>query len=242
VGDPALRGAAQLPGVRHLGMSAPWNLDVLREHIRRQGAETDFLLEVADSLGRSVNIFRYHLFTARDALKGIVDERHSVDKALDVVFGEQQEAYRYAKLVSEAHMFGCFHVARSMFDMFAQLVNGLVLNSSLSVRDCDIWRVHKPLAASDLKAEIGQLLESAWFDYVSDVVNTIKHRRLVQHSFTISFDDNVAGIRIGAFQYGDRSHPPYWANEVLEGILEVKNRIVGCGRTLNAHCANALRQ
>jgi hypothetical protein len=214
-------------------MSTPWNLDQLREHIRRQGADTEFLLEVANSLGRSVDIFRYHLFTARDALKGIVDDSHSVIDALDLVFGERQHAYRYATLVSEAHIHGCFYVARSMFDMFAQLVNGLVLNSSIPVDRCDIWKVHKALAASDLKAQIEQLLDSAWFDYTSAFVNTIKHRRLVQHSFTVSFEDNVAGIRIGAFEYEGTPYPRYSVNEVLHGVLDVKNRIVGCGRALN---------
>ena len=189
-------------------------------------------MEVTDSLGRSVDIFHYHLFTARDALKGILDDSHSMVEALDLAFGEQRHAYHHATLVSEAHIHGCFHVARNMFDMF-QLVNGLVLNPAIPVERCDIWKVHEALASSDLREEIGQLLESAWFSYVSGFVNTIKHRRLVQHSFTVSFEDNVAGIRIGAFEYRGKSHPPYSVNEVLHGVLDVKNRIVGCGRALN---------
>jgi hypothetical protein len=210
-------------------MSTPWNLDALREHIRRHGADKEFLLEVCDSLGRSVDIFRDHLFTAGDALKGIIDESYSVDQALDVVWVEQREAYRNAMIVSEAHLLGCFHVARSRFDIFAQLVNGLVLNSSISIGDCDIRRVHGALDASDLKDQIGQLLESTWFGYVSGFLNTTKHRRLVRHSFTGSFEENVAGIRIGAFKYGSQSYPAYWANEVLGGVVEVKNRIVTWG-------------
>jgi hypothetical protein len=33
---------------------APWNLNELREQIRRHRNQTEFLLDVADSLGRSV--------------------------------------------------------------------------------------------------------------------------------------------------------------------------------------------
>src|SRR5439155_11283933 len=99
---------------------------------------------------------------------------------------------------------------------------GLALESPLPVRDCDIRKVHRALSASDLKAHIGELLESAWFHYVSDVVNTIKHRTLVQHNFSVSFEEQVAGIRIGAFKFEDRSYRAYSANEVLEGIVDVK--------------------
>jgi hypothetical protein len=218
-------------------MRTPWNLIVLREHIRRsRGKDAEALEEIVKSIRKSVDIFRYHLITARDALKGILGDNPSVDRALEIVWREQPSEYRYAMIVSEAHILGCFLITRNMYDIFAQLVNRLVLNSSLSDRDCDIWKVYEELDASDLRTQIGQLLDSDWFGYVSAFVNTIKHRSLVQHNFRVSFEDNVAGIILGAFEFKSRSHPSYSATEALEGVTEVKNRIVVCGRVLNAHC------
>jgi hypothetical protein len=188
-----------------------------------------------NSLGRSVDIFRYHLFTARDALEGILGDRQSVAEALDVLYGEQQQEYHRARVVSEAHVHGCFHVTRNMFDIFAQLVNGLVLSPPIGVEDCDIGQVHRKLTPSDLKSHVGELLESPWFDYVTAFVNTIKHRRLVPHSFTILPQENFAGMRIGAFEYRGKPYPSYPAIEVLQSVMEVKNRIVNCGRALSAH-------
>lgn len=226
-----------LPRIIASGMDTSWNLNVLREHIRRRwGHEAEPLQEIVDSLDTSVRIFRYHLFTARDALKGIVDETHSADEALKIVWVEKRDASRDAMIVSEANILGCVHTTRNLYDIFAQLVNRLVLKSALLVDACNIWKVHERLDASDLKTQIGDLLESNWFGYVSAFVNTSKHRWLVRHSFATRFDESVAGIQLGAFEYHGRQYPAYWANEVLTGVLEVKNRIVSCGRILNVHC------
>jgi len=91
-------------------MSETWNLAELRDHICHLGDDKRFLLDVVDSVGRSEWIFRYHLFTARDALKGFVDDRDPAGrKNVEFVLGasEQQNEYNYAQLVSEAHIIGC---------------------------------------------------------------------------------------------------------------------------------------
>lgn len=62
----------------------------------RRGKDPEPLQELVDSLARSVDIFTYHLVTARDALKGIVDERQSVDEALKIVWLRKPKEYRYA--------------------------------------------------------------------------------------------------------------------------------------------------
>ena len=69
--------------------------------------------------------------------------------------------------------------------------------------------------------------------YTSTFTNTIKHRQLVQHLVSISFVDNIVGIKVGAFEYGGVSYQAYWANEFLQGVIDLKNDIVGLGRTLS---------
>jgi hypothetical protein len=124
-----------------------------------------------------------------------------------------------------------------MFDIFGQLVNGLLLHPPMPIGKCDIRKVEESMPNSELKTEIAKVLLSHWFNYVSGFINTTKHRRLVQHRFSISFEENVAGIQIGAFDYNGREYPQYWGPEVLHGVLDFENSIIDCGRTLNALCA-----
>lgn len=221
-------------------MREPWNLEDLRAHIREGGDPS--LLDVVNSIGRANDIFAYHLYTARDALKGIVDESDpSGIENLQLVLGasERQDDYAYAKLVNEANVIGCIHAARSIFDMFSHLVNGLLLRSSIPAHVCDIAKANQALPQSELKDHITSLLASDWYNYVVGFINTTKHRNLVSHQFSVSFESDVAGIKIGSFEYNGRSFPAYWGTEVLQGVLDVKNSVIACGRALNRMCIAA---
>jgi hypothetical protein len=237
-GQPASASTVGL--ARTLGvMNSPtaWNLDQLRKHVRATHAEPDPVLELIFSIDRSTRIFRYHMATARDAMKGIVNETDSGDTdTLLLVFGtsEKQGDFEYAKVVSEAHFIGCLHTARGLWDLFAQLMNALVLTAPLPVAACDIHRVAAALPQSHLKTKVDALLASHWYRYVQSYINTTKHRRLVQHLISVSWAENRAGIKFGAFTYGNQSFKEYWGTEVLEGAIEVKNSIIACGRLLNS--------
>jgi hypothetical protein len=236
---PAAPPQGGLTPALDIGMSSAWNLEALRAHIRGLGCDEMPLLEVVDSIDRATLIFRYHLFTARDALKGIVDESDPAGlKNMALVFGtsEQQKEYSYAKLVSEANIIGCIHAVRSIFDIFSHLVNRLILSKPIPLYLCDIGKVHEAMPQSELKDQLGQLLRSDWFNYVSGFINTTKHRKLVLHGFSVSFEENIAGVRVGAFEYKGKTYPAYWGTEVLQGVVEVKNTVIACGRTLNRLC------
>lgn len=171
-------------------------------------------------------------------MKGIIhdDDPHGM-KNMRFIFGadEQQDEYNQAKLISEAHILGCIHCARAMFDVFSHLVNGLVLGNAISVRDCTIKSVAERLPDSQLKTELKTLLKHHWFRYVDGFINTAKHRGLVQHAFQVSFVGEKAGVHLAGFEYKGTKFPPYSVDELLAGVLEVKNRIVDCGRSLNRH-------
>jgi hypothetical protein len=158
---------------------------------------------------------------ARDALKGIIDNRN-LSNNLELVLGVsgKQRNYKYAMLVSEAHIISCILTTRSIYDIFAQLLNGLLLERKIPVHLCDITKVRKHLPQSRLKEELGELLLSDWFEYIVAFTNTAKHRNLIGHNLTVSSEENIAGVRIEQFPYNGKTYPAYWANEVLEG---------GCG-------------
>lgn len=218
-----------------------WNLEELRLHVRAVRSNHDQILQVIGSISRSIQIFRYHMQTARDAMQGIVDEAEPQgSENFMLLFGasERQEEFAYAKIVCEANIIGCLYTARNLWDLFSQLVNALIVVRPLAVSDCSINRVSAAMPASSLKARLEVLLQSDWYNYVAAFTNTTKHRQLVQHLMTVSMEENRAGIRLAGFTYGDRSFKAYWGHEVLEGAIGVKNAIIECGRLLNAGCIN----
>lgn len=203
--------------------------------------DPDQVLELINSISRSIPIFRYYMTTARDAMKGIVDETEPQgSENFMLIFGisEKQDEFAYAKIVSEANIIGCLYTARSLWDLFAQLVNALTLVVPLTVDRCNIKSVSDLIPISPLKAKLDGLLKSHWYTYVAAFINTTKHRQLVQHMMTVSTEEDRAGIRIGGFIYRTKLFKTYWGQEVLEGAIEVKNTIIECGRLLNVSYVN----
>ena len=218
-----------------------WNLEELRVKVRGRN-DADDVLKVISSLSRSTEIFRYHLITARDALKGFVNEtdaNHSKTLAFLLGGHDRQDEFEYARVVSEANLIACIHTCRGIWDTFSQLVNVLSLPKPLPIGACDIKRVAAALSTSPLQSAINDLLCSHWFQYVAAFINTTKHRRLIEHTMTVSFEEDRAGVKFGAFTYGSTSFPQYWGREVLEGTVEVKNHVIKCGRYLNEVVAPA---
>jgi hypothetical protein len=217
----------------------PWNLDDLRSHARAMpdNAARVETLQVIQSIDRYVMIFRYHLATARDAMKGVVHEtgEDAELRNLELIFGvsKQQSEFAWAKIVSEANILGCMHTSRALVDVLANLANRLVLRGAINLADCSIYLVAKKLPVSALKTRLASLLASAWFRYVSAFVNTAKHHNLIQHAFGVSFVGEGTGIRVEPFEYKGKSFPGYDEKELLLGILEVKNAIIDCGTALN---------
>jgi len=216
-----------------------WNLEELRTYTRTQQNGDPVTLELISSVSRNDSIFQYHMITARDALKGIFnyEEPQGVENWKLVLGGsERQEDFHYAKVVSEANLFGCIYTARSLLEVFAQLVNRITLGNSIEVSKCTPKAVLAKLPDGELKVKLKELLASHWFAYVSAFTNTIKHRQLVQHQVSIAFVDNIIGIKVGAFEYDGAPYEAYWANDFLQGIISVKNAVIDLGRTLNRTC------
>ncbi|WP_146218645.1 hypothetical protein [Halomonas sp. LBP4] len=218
-----------------------WNLEELRKHIHAKPGDAAPVLDLLESIDRSVDIFRYHMATARDAMKGIVNEAEPQGLGnFMLIFGgdERENEFAFSKIVSEAHFIASLHTARCLWDLFSQLVNTLVIADLMPIKDCNIYRVAKRIPHSPLKERVNLLLESHWYNYLAAFTNTTKHRQLIQHNATISLEENRIGIRIGAFSYASQNFESYWAIEVLKGAIEVKNAIIECGRLLNASYAN----
>ncbi|QBQ53383.1 hypothetical protein [Nitrosococcus wardiae] len=219
-------------------MNKRWNLEELREYVRNS-KDSARMLNVIRSIDRSNAIFNYHVFTALNALDSIVGDSDSTDiEMMKYVFciHEKQEEKTKADLVSEASIISSIYTIRAIYDMFSHLVNGLVLAGKFTERECNLKKVVKNLSHSTLQSKLDFLLDSSWFKYVDGFVNTTKHRNLVSHSFTVCFQENKVGAKIAGFTYENVAHQSYWARELLEGIVSVKNDLIACGNSLNDHC------
>lgn len=217
-------------------MKLQWNLKQLRQHIKDSQSNNEVLLDIIHSIDRYIRIFLFHLEGARDAMNGIGDpENPQSRKNIEIVLGvsSQQDEFHLAKVASEAHILGAVHSTRAMFDVFALLINTMVLDGKIPEHRCDINRVVQKIPASPLKQELEKLLGSYWFGYVVAFINISKHRMLVRHSFHVGIEEPYVGIRIGAFEYNDQCFPVYQLREFLEGILGVNNAIVRCGKAFN---------
>ena len=192
------------------------------------------VLSAISSLDWSDRIFRYHFCEARDALRAIPidkDDPASI-KNHELLFMSSEE-HEHSMLVVRANVIACIHTVRNAYDHLAQLCNALLLSPSIPVEKCDFHRVREQLQPSPLKQELDTLSASPWFKYVAAYSNTSKHRALVQQSMHLSYIDGVAGLRAEAFTH-DQTYGPYMVGDLLEGILQVKNHILACGKALNA--------
>ena len=217
-------------------MNKGWDLAKLKAHIQGLDEGKENLLAFVASFGRYNQIYEYHLHTAKNAMKGIVYEgEKSAQENIRYVFGDaqNQEEYNVAKIVNEANLLGAIHAVRASLDIFSQLVNGLLLMSRYPIGECSIHKVAAALEESPFKSQLQHLQNEPWYRYVSDFVNTIKHRRLMTHRFSVHFDRPGCAIYVDGFEYQGRSHPQFSDTDILKGTIEVYSSIVDCGTALN---------
>jgi hypothetical protein len=225
-------------------MSEPkWNLQALRNHVRTLGHDDLAPLPRAiRSISQMTLVFSFHAYGAKEALEGFVKEGEPwTEEQLNSILGvgERQTEFAHARLASEAHLLSTLLATRSVYDIFSQVVNELLLSPKLDERDCNIGKVVKRLPAGRLHAQLNKLLTSDWYKYVNGFVNLSKHRFMIEHGVQASFEENTMAIKVGAFEYDTDKWAAKSAKEVLEGAFEVKNKVVECGRALNAACGIA---
>lgn len=222
-----------------------WNLAELRKYITTEHPEKGWLVSTVESVGNSLYIYQYHKELARDAFAAFQAEQdpHGIKlfaAAMMAGTDEELEAFEDAMLASEANLIAAINITRNTFDIFSQLVNALSLPEPIEIGKCDIHKVREKLPDGPLKSEITQTTNSHWFKYLAGFSNTTKHRQLISHKPTQRYDSNETplggGAEVAAFEYRDEIFPKYWVQDVLEGTVEMHNRIVTLGIILNDSC------
>ena len=103
--------------------------------MRKRPADSSDGLKVLRSVGRSLEIVDYHVLHARHAAtETVADNDAERLRLFAAVMGalDEQHLHDDAMLVSQAHTVACMHATRNATDIFAQLVNLLLLDRLLS--------------------------------------------------------------------------------------------------------------
>jgi len=212
-----------------------WNLKNLRDFVENTKTEKYCHLDRINSIDRAICIFIYHLNLAKEANDRV--EPSDIREAMNLVLPseEKMEDIWLEKIIIQANTQAALHSARAIHDIFAQLLNGLLLSDTIPIHSCDIAKVTRELSESKLKDYLTNLLVSEEFKYVNAIVNTIKHRNLVSFGAQISFRTGESGIQFREFKYRDVTYTALWAEDVLKHSLSVKNSVVTAGIMLNEY-------
>src|SRR5688572_8473621 len=142
--------------------STPWKLQALRDHLCGQGQNGfDPASRAVRSVSKMIDIFHFNAYAAKQALKGFVSEgERPTEEHMQLIFGvsERQKDFAYARLASEAHLLGTLLATRSIYDIFSQIVNALLLTSKLGEKACNIHTVRDSLPAGRLRSDLDKLL------------------------------------------------------------------------------------
>jgi hypothetical protein len=211
-----------------------WNTAPLRDWLKSTHANASVVILKLDSVGRSIELFRCHVFSARDATKEFFNPRSSLSlETFELALGGSEEFSR-AQVVAQANTVACTVAAMSVYDQFAQLLNAAVISNPIRDRECDVEKVTKELPECPLKSRLKSAQAKAEYKYVRAFANTSKHRGVINQSFTIDAQSSVANLRFDPFIYGKTTYPAQTISEVLIQALAVKNEIIHCGKLLNS--------
>ena len=217
-------------------MKRSWSLQALRDHIIYNRGKDQSLLDLVASIDRGIVIFRYHFATARDSLADFFGSSEAAkQEQVKRVLGasDDQDEYQLAKIANEANTIAAIYTVRSLYDLLAQLIRGLLLDGALTESACNIHRVRDHLPEGDLKTAIEEVLDSEGFQYINAFANVSKHRALVKFGSWVDFVNDKSGVKFSAFEYRGQLFSELWSDEILDKILKTKNEIITAGIALN---------
>ena len=210
-----------------------WKLEALKEHIREKHKNSTALVEFVDSVVRTIEIYKYHECEVYPYLNNEPNiDLFELFKELATNNHKRLE-HEKETIKIQAHIQAAFHNCRSMYDLFAQLLNGVLLSNKYPIYKCNINNVCADLTDSKLKLDLIDVLNSENYIYVNSFINTIKHRNLLRFPHTIDFVESKSAIKITQFDFNGRHFDERWGLEALICTYELTNQLIELGKQLN---------
>lgn len=147
----------------------------------------------------------------------------------------------------ETHVEACVQALHSVDDIFAQIINVVILENSYQEHQVSTKRLtnvmEKNKVALQVRDRMGRLLDSLEFRYLDAFCNTIKHRRLIPGRFRAEYGDyyrNESGIRFLQFNYKNKTYPEIWASDILQEYRQQIGQFVNdVGLSINKFVADS---
>ncbi len=221
-----------------------WNFTPLREFIKSNNViineknnnieYSNHLLNTINSVDKYIMFFRYH----NHEIMQIIANWNSIEQdserfKLIIGIHDNQAQFKIARISAHAHFIASVNCVRNLYDIFAQLANGLILDIPIPIDKCDIHKIAKSNIPHTLKDEITRLTDSYWFQYTEAFSNTIKHRIIVELNYRIRPNEDRFEPYIFKFLYRDKAYDECYITDALEGIVDTQNKILACGNVLN---------
>jgi hypothetical protein len=200
----------------------------------------------------SRQFYAAHHFEQALRLSETLPEEADASTAFRIVFGDQDTDWRsfeVARKRAEANLVACAESMNVVPDLLGHVIYfalGCNLDQrKLLARNVSLGSVLKRIsndpACSALVRKLHVLINHDDYRYLSDLVNTGKHRSIVAAPYSIDLtgeEERSHGVRFSAFEYDGRAYEPRWVKPFLDGeftrrstclvaIGEEVNRLVG---------------
>lgn len=218
--------------------STTWKLKELEQWIETNRHEDKQTAALPRSLSRSSFIIKYHANLAKEAFAEFNKEADN-HRSMMVAMLSLKPDFAMAALAHEANIIATIHTVRNYADIFAQLVNSLVMEAPMLEKDCTFGKVAKGIPESALKKGMLDLSSSYWFRYLAAFSNISKHRRVIQSKPSVNFEENKSGLKVEPFSFQLSYKEPEtdfsqcWGHDLLEETYNVYCHILVLGQELN---------
>lgn len=196
----------------------PWNIEQLGELVANRG-DADRTQRCWDSLQSIVSrqkfaIYHYREFKRLVAVRFPAGRTHEQELMALFTMSDQTWANLANEREAAAHVVACLQSLHAVSDTLAQVIylalGPLVPDlEGLGDARADMHRVFKALASSsictNLHGLLGRLVEHPDFVYLSDVVNHVKHRRILGPNTMVDVDED--GLAVPLIELRAFDHP-----------------------------------
>lgn len=233
-----------------------WNLNQLHEDVARlYGVKQWGLLSPClYSINDRKFYARFHFQEGMKLLKEFLENKDDQSTLIMHILGTDGEQYDEFYLrckQAKAHLVACMQSMHALSDTLGHAIyfatgQNLDAKTRLKPREISIKTTQKALKLDPTAAEIEsltrQLIEHSDYQYLADVVNHSKHRRVIGTPFSVSTIESADwpyGLKLEAFEHEGRIYPTEWVEPFLE--REYKRQaalVIEIGEALNRWVKN----
>ena len=210
------------------------NLEQLREDVvRLYGAKQWGLLSpcLYSIIDRKFYA-RFHFQEGMRLLKKFLNNKDDQNILIMLILNADREQYEEFYLrckQAKAHVVACMQSMHALSDTLGHAVyfatgQNLDAKIRLKSREITLKNVYKALmkldpTATEIEGLTRQLIEHSDYQYLADVVNHSKHRRIIEIPFSVSISESANlpyGLQLEVFEHDGKVYQREWVEPFLE--------------------------